>query len=57
VFWPHGWQPDAAAHGVDPLALVIGAAAAIALFRFQTGVIPVILACGAAGWAAATMAR
>jgi chromate transporter len=57
VFWPRGWQPDAIARGVDPLALVIGVVAAIALFRFRTGVIPVILACGAAGWAAAAMAR
>ena len=33
--------------GFDPLALGIGVVAALALFRFKAGVIPVILACGA----------
>jgi len=44
VFWPAGLRstPDFA-------ALLIAAGAAVALFRFRVGVIPVILACGAAG--------
>ena len=57
VLWPRGWQAGAIAGGVDSLALLIGTAAAIALFRFKAGVIPVILACGAAGWAIAAMPR
>ena len=52
VCWPRGWQASATAGGVDPIAVLIGAAAAMALFRFKVGVIPVIFACGAAGWAA-----
>jgi chromate transporter len=48
VFWPHGWSGGATA-GADPIALAIGLAAAVALFRFKAGVIPTILACGAAG--------
>jgi chromate transporter len=44
VFWPGGWRA-----GLDPVALAIAAAAALALFRYKAGVIPVILACGAAG--------
>jgi chromate transporter len=49
VFWPHGWRPEAASAGLDPLALFIAVAATVALFRYKVGVIPVILACGAAG--------
>jgi chromate transporter len=46
VLWPHGL------HGsFDWLSLIIGLAAAIALFRFKVGVIPVVLVCGAAGLA------
>ena len=52
VFWPGGWN---AARRRWPasirLSLAIGVAAAVALFRFKAGVIPVILACGAAGLA------
>ena len=52
VFWPQGWIA-AARHrhwaASTPVALAIGVAAAIALFRYKAGVIPVILACGAAG--------
>src|SRR5262245_59354647 len=44
VLWPSGFG----AHFEWPL-LVIGVAAAIALFRFRVGVIPTIVACGAAG--------
>ncbi len=51
VLWPRGWQPGGWAGGLDGIALVIGAAAAFALFRAKAGVIPVILACGAAGLA------
>ena len=51
VFWPHGWDAVAPLRGIDPTGLVIGVAAALALFRFKAGVIPVIFACGAAGLA------
>ncbi|MGI8894886.1 MAG: chromate transporter, partial [Casimicrobiaceae bacterium] len=50
AFWLRGWQ-EGALHGFDPAAFAIGAAAALALFRFKAGVIPVILACGTAGLA------
>ena len=36
--------------GVDLAALAIGVVAAVALLRYKAGVIPVILACAAAGW-------
>jgi len=49
VFWPGCWRPHGWLGGIDPLALAIAAAATIALFRYKIGVIPVILACGAAG--------
>jgi chromate transporter len=49
VFWPEGVVPDTRFGGIDALAVGIGVAAALALFRFKAGVIPVILACGAAG--------
>jgi len=51
VFWPHGWNVDGALHGIDPIGLLIGGVAAVALFRFKAGVIPVIVACGATGLA------
>ena len=50
VLWPHGWQAAQSLGGLDPAALGIGVVAAIALFRRMAGVVPVILACGAAGW-------
>ncbi len=57
VFWPAGWSAAAANRGLDPVALAIGVAAAVALFRFKVGVIPVILACGVAGLAASLLLR
>jgi chromate transporter len=38
---------------LDPVALVLAAAAAVALFRFKTGMITTLLACAAVGaaWA------
>jgi chromate transporter len=46
VLWPHG------VHGsFDWPSLIIGFAAALALFRLKAGVIPVVLTCGAAGLA------
>jgi chromate transporter len=46
VFWPAGL------HGApDYASLLIAAAAAVALFRFQVGVVPVILGAGAMGMA------
>jgi chromate transporter len=50
VFWPSGF-----AHEPDALSLTIAAGAALALFRFRVGVIPVILACGLAGLLARLM--
>jgi chromate transporter len=53
VFWPKGWGTAVAGAGalggLDAVALAIGVAAILALFRYKAGVIPVILACGAAG--------
>ena len=49
VLWPKGWLPTAVLGGIDWPTLVIGMLAAVALFRFKAGVIPVILGCGAAG--------
>ena len=46
VLWPGG-----AAGRFDWISALIGIAAGVALFRFKAGVIPVILACGAAGLA------
>ncbi|HYR00407.1 MAG TPA: chromate efflux transporter [Casimicrobiaceae bacterium] len=51
VLWPHGWVEGSRLAGLDPASLAIGVAAAVALFRFKAGVIPVILACGAVGLA------
>jgi len=53
VFWSGG---SGGIRGIDPVAVAIGLVAAIALFRYKAGVIPVILGCGALGLAAA-MAR
>ena len=51
VFWPRGWIAGASTGGLDAIALAIGVVAAFALFRTRAGVIPVLLACGAAGLA------
>jgi len=56
VFWPVGWSAGKLLAGLDPVALAIAAVAALALFRYKAGVIPVILAAGAAGLAV-TLAR
>jgi chromate transporter len=48
-FARHVLWPDGAGGRFDTAAALIGAAAAIALFRFRVGVVPLILACGAAG--------
>jgi chromate transporter len=52
VLWPRG--PGG---GFEWLAALIGAAAFLALFRFKVGVIPVILASGLVGLAAAFIGR
>jgi chromate transporter len=44
VLWPRGTDG-----GFDTAAALLGLAAAVALFRYKAGVIPVIAACGAAG--------
>jgi chromate transporter len=46
VLWPQGISGR-----FDWPSALIGAAAALALFRYKVGVIPVVLACGAAGMA------
>ncbi|MEP6505938.1 MAG: chromate efflux transporter, partial [Betaproteobacteria bacterium] len=51
VLWPAGFDGP-----FDGLALAIGAAAGFALFRLKRGVIPVVLACGAAGLLLALLA-
>ena len=51
VLWPQGWVAGRAAGGFDLGSLVIGVVATLALFRFKSGVIPVILGCGFAGFA------
>ena len=51
VLWPQGWIADRALGGLDAWSLAIGIVATLALFRYRAGVIPVILACGAAGLA------
>ena len=55
VFWPGGWQASALAGGIDVIAIAIGITAAIALFRYKTGVIPVIMSCGVLGLAASML--
>jgi len=55
VFWPKGWIGEGVGGGLDPLALGIGTAAALALFRYKAGVIPVILGCAAIGMATALL--
>ena len=57
VLWPHGWSSAAPLGAIDWPTLAIGIFAAIALFRFKVGVIPVILSCGAAGWVVAFASR
>jgi chromate transporter len=57
VFWPRGWTSGAPAGGLDFLALAIGLAAAVALFRAKANVILVIAACGAAGLVATLALR
>ena len=51
VFWPRGYDAGVALRGIDLAGLAIGIAAALLLFRFKMGVIPVIFACGATGLA------
>ena len=46
VLWPEGLSAP-----LEVKALAIGLAAAVALFRFKVGIIPVIAACGVAGLA------
>ena len=43
--WPQGFDEH-----FDGIAALIGAAALLMLFRYKTGVIPVIAGCGAVGF-------
>jgi chromate transporter len=52
VLWPGGVHQR-----FDYVSALIGVAAAIALFRYKAGVIPVILACAGAGLSAALLHR
>ena len=45
VLWPKGLSGP-----FDAVSAVIGVGAAVALLRFKVGVIPVVLACGLAGF-------
>lgn len=49
VLWPQGSAGQGGSF--DAMAALIGAAAAAALFRFHVGVIPLLAACAACGWA------
>ena len=49
VIWPGGWA-SGGLHGIDFVAAGLALVAALALFRFRVGVIPVILASAIAGW-------
>ncbi len=51
VLWPRAAPATPFAGGFDWPSLLIGVAAAIALFRYKVGIIPLLLACGAAGLA------
>ncbi len=51
VFWPDGWQAGTIGGGLDLFATALGIVAAVALFRFKAGIIPVILLAGLAGLA------
>jgi chromate transporter len=44
TFWPQGW-----AGGLDGVSLLIALAAAVALFRFKVGVLPLLGACALLG--------
>jgi chromate transporter len=55
VFWPRGWQASTMAGGADAVSILLAIAAVVALFRLKAGVIPVILACGAAGLGASLL--
>jgi len=52
VLWPQATGAAPFAGPFDWVSLTIGAAATVALFRYKVGVIPLLLACGAAGYAA-----
>ncbi len=52
----HVWWPSGLAGPVDIPSVLIAVAALVALTRFKVGVIPVIVACGAAGLAVRALA-
>jgi chromate transporter len=49
VLWPQASSEEPFAGRLDWFSLFLGLAASVALWRYKTGMIPVILACGAAG--------
>jgi chromate transporter len=49
VLWPQASAAAPFAGGFEWPAALIGLAAALALFRYKTGILPVIGACAAAG--------
>ncbi|HWS12812.1 MAG TPA: chromate efflux transporter, partial [Rhodocyclaceae bacterium] len=49
VFWPAGTEAAPFAGGFEWFAALLTAAAALALFRYKVGIIPVIAACAAVG--------
>ncbi|MEP7297625.1 MAG: chromate efflux transporter [Burkholderiales bacterium] len=52
VLWPQGWGGR-----FDAIAAAIAVVAAIALFRFKVGVIPLLVACAVAGLATTWLSR
>jgi len=51
VIWPHATQAAPFSGGFEWFAVLLGTAAFLALWRYKIGIIPVIVACGAAGFA------
>ncbi|MFN7147739.1 MAG: chromate transporter, partial [Myxococcota bacterium] len=52
-FGLHAFFPDGLAAGPDRVAIALGMAAAVAVFRYEVGVVKLLLGAAAAGWIAA----
>ena len=57
VFWPEASAAHLFAGRFDWISLLIGGAAALALWRYKVGVVPVVLGAGAAGLAHSLLLR
>ncbi|MDP2308640.1 MAG: chromate efflux transporter [Pseudomonadota bacterium] len=51
----HAVFPDGTAAAADPLAVVVGIVAAIAVFRYEVGVVRLLLGAAAVGWIASLL--